>query len=303
MDFEPSPKVRELRGRIAEFMDRYLHAAEPEISAQADMIRPGVPYPPALVPLRKRAKADGLWNLFLPDEHYGAGLKNWEYGILCELMGRSLVAPAVFNCSAPDTGNIEILAEFGTPEQKKRWLAPLLAGEIRSCFSMTEPEVAGSDPTLIRTRAVRHGDQWVINGHKWFTSGAIGAAFAIVIARTDPDADPPQARNSAFLVECDNPGWQIVRDISTMAGHGNHCEVRLVECTVGADTMLGERGGGHKLGQFRLGPARLAHCMRWIGNAEIALEMLVKRALERQVQGGKLADKQAIQWMMSESAM
>ena len=126
MDFEPSPKVRELLGRIAEFMDRYIHPAEPEIAAQADMIRPGVPYPPALVPLRKKAKAEGLWNLFLPDEHYGAGLKNWEYGILCELMGRSLAAPAVFNCSAPDTGNIEILVEFGTAEQKRQWLAPLL---------------------------------------------------------------------------------------------------------------------------------------------------------------------------------
>src|SRR5438128_140968 len=157
MDFEPSPKVRELRGRIAEFMDRYIHPAEAEIAVQADMIRPGVPYPPALVPLRKRAKAEGLWNLFLPDEEYGAGLKNWEYGILCELMGRSLAAPAAFNCSAPDTGNIEILAEFGTPEQKKRWLAPLLEGEIRSCFSMTEPEVAGSDPTLLRRRASAPG--------------------------------------------------------------------------------------------------------------------------------------------------
>ncbi len=190
MDFEPSPKVRELRGRIAEFMDRYIHPAEPEIAAQADMIRPGVPYPPALVPLRKRAKAEGLWNLFLPDEEYGAGLKNWEYGILCELMGRSLAAPAVFNCSAPDTGNIEILAEFGTPEQKKRWLEPLLEGDIRSCFSMTEPEVAGSDPTLLRTRAVRDGDHWVINGHKWFTSGAIGASVAIVMTVTDPEAQP-----------------------------------------------------------------------------------------------------------------
>src|SRR5437867_4419412 len=216
MDFEPSPKVRELRGRIAEFMDRYIHPAEAEIAAQADMIRPGVPYPPALVPLRKRAKAEGLWNLFLPDEEYGAGLKNWEYGILCELMGRSLAAPAAFNCSAPDTGNIEILAEFGTPEQKKRWLEPLLEGEIRSCFSMTEPEVAGSDPTLLRTRAVRDG----------------------------------------FMIA-----------------------------------------------QARLGPGRIHHCMRAIGGAERALEMMCRRANGRVAFGEPLAKKQFVQDMVATSRM
>ena len=166
MDFNPSPTVRELKTRIAAFMERHIFPAEAEILAQNDDIRPGVPYPPALLPIRQRAKAEGLWNLFLPDKEYGAGLTNWEYGILCELMGRSFAAPAAFNCAAPDTGNMEILAEFGSAEQKKRWLDPLLAGDIRSCFSMTEPEVAGSDPTLLRTRAVRHGDQWVINWHK-----------------------------------------------------------------------------------------------------------------------------------------
>jgi acyl-CoA dehydrogenase len=217
--------------------------------------------------------------------------------------GRTRWGAYVLNCMAPDEGNMHTLLHNATPEQNEKYLRPLAEGKVRSCFAMTEPEVAGSDPTQIRTSAVKRGDHWVINGHKWFTSGANGAAFAIVIAKTDPDADPPQARNSAFLVECDNPGWQVVRDVHTMAGHGNHCEVRLADCVVSADSMLGERGGGHKLGQFRLGPARLAHCMRWIGNAEIALELLVKRALERQVQGGRLADKQAIQWMMSESAM
>src|SRR5262249_11975325 len=162
MDFTPSPKVQELKARILEFMERHVYPAEAEVIEQTDMIRPGVPYPPALLPLRQKAKAAGLWNLFLPDEEYGAGLTNWEYGILCEEMGRSAVAPAAFNCAAPDTGNIEILAEFGSPEQRKRWLEPLLAGDIRSCFSMTEPEVAGSDPTLLQTRAVRQGDSWVL---------------------------------------------------------------------------------------------------------------------------------------------
>jgi acyl-CoA dehydrogenase len=168
---------------------------------------------------------------------------------------------------------------------------------------MTEPEVAGSDPTLIRTHADQDGDEWVINGHKWFISGARGAAFAIVIAKTDPEAEPPQARNSAFIVDTNTPGWEIVRDVETMSGGHNHCEIRLTDVRVPADRMLGERGGGHRLGQVRLGPARLAHCMRWIAQAELALEMLVDRALQRFSHGSLLADKQAIQWMMADSAM
>jgi acyl-CoA dehydrogenase len=169
---------------------------------------------------------------------------------------------------------------------------------------MTEPEVAGSDPTLIRTHAEQDagtGD-WIINGHKWFITGARGAAFAIVIAKTDPDAEPPQARNSAFLVPTDTPGWEVVRDVETMSGSHNHCEIRITDVRVPNDAMLGERGGGHKLGQVRLGPARLAHCMRWIGQAELALEMLVERALHRYSHGSLLSDKQAIQWMMADSA-
>jgi len=195
------------------------------------------------------------------------------------------------------------LLHHASAEQKERWLRPLVDGKIRSCFAMTEPEVAGSDPTGLRTTAVRDGDHWVLNGHKWFISGARGAAFAIVIARTDPDADPPQARNTAFIVETETPGFNIVRDVETMAGHGNHCEIRLEDVRVADAAILGGRGQGHRLGQARLGPARLAHCMRWIGSAEIALEMLVGRALERELHGGVLADKQLIQAMMAESAM
>jgi acyl-CoA dehydrogenase len=195
------------------------------------------------------------------------------------------------------------LLHWGSEEQRERYLRPLVDGECRSCFAMTEPDVAGSDPTGLQTRALLEGGEWVINGRKWFTSGARGARFAIVIARTDPDAKPPQARNSAFLVDCDTPGFEVVRDIETMAGRGNHSEIALRDVRVPESALFGGRGNGHRLGQARLGPARLAHCMRWIGNAERALEMMVDRALHRPLHGGVLADKQGIQWKMSESAM
>ena len=304
MDFTPSPRVRELRDRIAGFIERWVDPVEAEIVAQADHIRPGVPYPPALVPLRQKAKAEGLWNLFLPDAEHGAGLTNWEYGILCERMGRSLVAPAVFNCAAPDTGNVEILAEFGTPAQKERWLRPLLEGDIRSCFSMTEPEVAGSDPTLLRTRATRAGDQWVIEGHKWFTSGAIGASVAIVMAVTDPDA-APHLRASMILVPIDTPGLDIVRPVPVMghAGGGGHCEIRYRDCRVPAEDVLGPVGSGFVIAQARLGPGRIHHCMRAIGGAERALEMMCRRANTRVAFGEPLAKKQFVQEMVATSRM
>jgi acyl-CoA dehydrogenase len=195
------------------------------------------------------------------------------------------------------------LLHFGTPEQKERYLRPLCDGLQRSCFAMTEPEVAGSDPTLIQTSAVKNGDHWVVNGHKWFISGARGASFAILIARTDPDADPPQARNTAFLVDLPAEGWEIVRDVETMAGGHNHCEIRIENLRLPDSAILGGRGQGHRLGQVRLGPARLAHCMRWIGQVETALEMLIERATKRFAHGSLLSEKQGIQWMVSESAM
>src|SRR5256714_1381632 len=221
MDFSPSPRVEELSGRIGAFLDEHVYPVELEaLKALDEEVRPGVPYPRILVELRERAKSEGLWNLFLPGDE-GAGLTNWEYGMLCETMGRSLISPMVFNCSAPDTGNIEILVDHGTPEQKKRWLEPLLEGEIRSCFSMTEPEVAGSDPTLLRTRAVRDGDHWVIDGHKWFTSGAIGASVAIVMAVTDPEA-APHLPASMIVVPIDTSGLHIVPPVPVLghAGRG-----------------------------------------------------------------------------------
>jgi acyl-CoA dehydrogenase len=304
MDFTPSPRVEELRRRIGDFMERHIFPIEAEAAHDGDLIRPGVPYPPRLVELRRKAKSEKLWNLFLPDEEYGAGLKNWEYGILCEQMGRSPLAPPSFNCSAPDTGNIEILAEFGSPEQKKRWLEPLLEGEIRSCFSMTEPEVAGSDPTLIRTRAVKDGDHWVINGHKWFTSGAIGASVAIVMVVTNPEAQP-HLRASMILVPIDAPGFNLIRPVPVMghAGGGGHCEIRYEDCRVPAANLLGPEGAGFLIAQARLGPGRIHHCMRAIGGAERALEMMCRRANGRVMFGEPLANKQFIQEMVATSRM
>ncbi|HVX33650.1 MAG TPA: acyl-CoA dehydrogenase family protein, partial [Solirubrobacterales bacterium] len=189
MDFEPTAEVAALRERILDFMDAEIYPAERELVEALDAeVGPGVPYPANLTAVRDKARAAGLWNLFMPDERFGPGLKNWEYGLLCEEMGRSpLAAPMAFNCSAPDTGNMEILAEHGSPEQRERWLEPLLEGRIRSCFSMTEPEVSGSDPTLLQGRAVLDGDEWVIDAHKWYTSGAVGADLAIAMVVTDPD--------------------------------------------------------------------------------------------------------------------
>ena len=221
MDFEPTPEVAALRERILDFMDAEIYPAERELTVALDEeVGPGVPYPANLTAVRDKARADGLWNLFMPDERFGPGLKNWEYGLLCEEMGRSpMAAPMAFNCSAPDTGNMEILAEHGTPEQRERWLEPLLEGRIRSCFSMTEPEVSGSDPTLLQARAVRDGDEWVIDGHKWFTSGAVGAALAIAMVVTDPEAHP-YARASMILVPTDAPGFNLIRPVPVMGHDG-----------------------------------------------------------------------------------
>ena len=278
MDFKPSPRVEELSARIGEFLDEHVYPVELEaLRALDEEVGPGKPYPDILVEIRDRAKREGLWNLFLPDEEHGTGLTNWEYGMLCEAMGRSLVAPMAFNCSAPDTGNIEILVDHGTPEQKDRWLQPLLDGEIRSCFSMTEPETSGSDPTGLRGQAVLDGDEWVIDAHKWFTSGAVGADVAIAMVVTDPDA-APHKRASMILVPTDADGFNLIRPVSVMGHSGGpgHCEIRYEGCRVPKDNLLGERGAGFKIAQDRLGPGRIHHCMRAIGAAERALELMCK---------------------------
>jgi len=299
IDFSLPPDVTAVRERVRAFLAQEVAPTIHALKAGRDLAA----WRPALQRLREKAKADGLWAPHMPREWGGMGLGPMAMAFVSAECGRSEFGAYILNCHAPDEGNMHTLLHFGTPEQKEKYLRPLVDGECRSCFAMTEPEVAGSDPTGIRTHAVQQGDKWVINGHKWFISGAHGARFAIVIAKTDPDANPPQARNSAFLVETDNPGWKIVRDIETMAGKGNHCEIRIENCVVSDAALFGGRGQGHRLGQVRLGPARLAHCMRWIGNAEVALEMTAKRALARELHGGVLADKQGIQWQLAESSM
>jgi len=306
MDFTPSPEVAKLRERVLDFMDEEIYQREREIMEALDEeVGPGVPYPKVLVEIREKAKGEGLWNLFMPDERFGPGLTNWEYGLLCEEMGRSpMAAPMAFNCSAPDTGNMEILAEHGTPEQRERWLEPLLEGKIRSCFSMTEPEVSGSDPTLLQARAELDGDEWVIDGHKWFTSGAVGAELAIAMVATDPDA-PPYARASMICVPTDTPGFNLVRPIPVMGHDGGpgHCEIRYESCRVPKENLLGERGAGFAVAQDRLGPGRIHHCMRAIGTAERAHEMMCRRANERSAFGGPLGDKQFVQESIATSRM
>jgi acyl-CoA dehydrogenase len=300
VDFELAPEIQDVRNRVRTFMDEEVRPTEQKLSSNGAGRND---YRMEIGRLRERAKELGLWNPHMPPEWDGMGLGPVAMAFVSAEAGRTGIGPFVLNAQAPDEGNMHTLLHAATDAQKEKYLRPLCEGRSRSCFAMTEPEVAGSDPTLIQTSAVRDGDDWVINGHKWFISGAKGARFAIVIARTDPDADPPQARNSAFLVDLPAEGFEIVRDIDTMHGPGNHCEIRLTDVRVPADQMLGGRGEGHLLGQYRLGPARLAHCMRWIGNAERALEMMVERATTRYSHGSLLSEKQGIQWMISESVM
>jgi acyl-CoA dehydrogenase len=306
MEFTLSPRTEELRDRIRAFLDEHVYPVEKEaLQALDDEVRPGVAYPKILVEIRAKAREEGLWNLFMPDERFGPGLLNWEYAALCEEMGRSpAIAPMAFNCSAPDTGNTEILAEHGTPEQHETWLQPLLDGEIRSCFSMTEPEVAGSDPTTLQTRAELDGSEWVINGHKWFTSGAMGATIAIAMVVTDPDAHP-YARASMIIVPVDNPGFNLVRPVPVMGHDGGpgHCEILYEDCRVPAASLLGPRQAGFVIAQDRLGPGRIHHCMRAIGTAERAIEMMCRRAASREAFGGKLSEKQFVQDFIAKSRM
>jgi acyl-CoA dehydrogenase len=239
----------------------------------------------------------------MPAEWGGMGLGPTAMAAVSAEAAKSSVGPFVLNCQAPDEGNQHTLLHWGTPPQKEKYLRPLCDGTARSCFAMTEPEVAGSDPTLIQTRAEPDGDEWVVNGHKWFISGAKRASFAILITRTEDNPDVPQAANTAFLVDLPSEGWEIVRDIETLAGSHNHCEIRIRDLRVPAANMLGGRGEGHLLGQARLGPARLAHCMRWIAQCETALDMMVDRSLNRYAHGSLLAEKQGIQWLIADSTM
>ena len=255
--------------------------------------------------LQARAKSEGLWAPHVPPEAGGTGTGFLAYAHLNEEIGRSIPAQLVFGCQAPDAGNAEILHLFGTDAQKERWLRPLVAGEIRSFFSMTEPEVSGSDPTTLKTTARREGEEWVIDGHKWFSSSAQGAAFGIVMAVTDPDA-APHSRMSQIIVPADSPGFEIVRPTPVLGhvGHGwsTHCEVRYTGVRVPVENVLGEPGDGFRIAQKRLGPGRIHHVMRWLGQMQRAFELMCTYALEREAFGSRLADKQTIQNWIADSA-
>jgi acyl-CoA dehydrogenase len=259
-------------------------------------------------PLQERVKERGLWAAHLPPELGGQGFGHLKLGLMHEILGTSFFASNAFGCQAPDSGNSEILALAGTPEQKERWLHPLLAGELKSAFSMTEPETPGSDPTQLRTRAVRDGDGYVLNGHKWFTSNGSIADFLIVMAVTDPDA-APHARASMFIVPADAPGVNMVRDVANMEHPfehygmlGGHTEITYEDVRLGPDALLGNEGEGFVISQQRLVPGRIHHCMRWLGLAQRAFDMMCERALYRPVRGGLLRDKQTVQNWIADSA-
>jgi acyl-CoA dehydrogenase len=298
IDFSFPPELEALRSKVREFIDTVVRPLEAQLDENnRDALVSTV------VKLRKAAHEWGLWLPHMPKEYGGMGLGHVAMAAVSAEAARARFGSFALNAQAPDEGNMHTLLHWATEEQKQRYLRPLCEGRARSCFAMTEPEVAGSDPTLIQTRAVLDGDEWVIDGHKWFISGARGARFAILIARTEDAPEIPQAGNSAFLVDLPSEGWEIVRDVETMSGSHNHCEIRIRGLRVPAENLLGGRGQGHLLGQARLGPARLAHCMRWLGQAETALDMMVKRSLERFAHGSLLAEKQGIQWMIADSAM
>ena len=304
MDFEQTEKVKEIQRQLERFMDENVYPNERVAAEQIEASGDPHHMPEIVQSLKAKAKAIGLWNLFLPDEEHGAGLTNLEYAPLAEIMGRSAMASRIFNCAAPDTGNMEILAEFGSDAQKKKFLLPLLDGKIRSCFSMTEPEVSSADPTQLTTLAKRDGDHYLLNGHKWFTSGAIGSEFAIVMAVTDPSA-PPHQRASMILVPTSTPGFNIVRAVSVMGhtGGGGHCEIRYEDCRVPVENRLGPEGAGFAIAQARLGPGRVHHCMRCIGGSQRAYEIMVDYAAQRKVGGEPLGTKQFVQDFIATSKM
>jgi len=307
IDFTFTPELEELRDRVRTFVSEVIRPAETElVSEQANqqaLDSASKTRLEILISLRRKAHKAGIWLPHMPEEWGGMGLGHVELAMVQAEAARSYYGPWVFNCQAPDEGNMHTLLHWATDDQKEHYLRPLCEGRIWSCFAMTEPEVAGSDPTLIRTSGYQDGEEWVINGRKWFISNAHRASFAILIVRTEDDPDLPQAANTAFLVDLPHEGWDEVRQIETMHGSTGHSEILLKDLRVHESQMLGGRGQGHLLGQYRLGPARLAHCMRWIAQAEMALDMMVARSLERYSHGSILAEKQGIQWMIADSTM
>ena len=300
MDFSISEQMQQTLDRIARFMEAEVYPLEAEVAQHG--FRAALP---RLKAARGRVQALGFWCPQIPKKYGGMGLSLMEHGLVSAVLGRSLLGHYVFNCQAPDAGNMEILIEHGTPEQKKTFLEPLLRGETRSCFAMTEPEHAGSNPTWLDTTAVKDASNYVINGHKWFTSSADGAAFAVVMAVTNPQA-PPHQRASQILVPTNTPGFTRVKNLSVLGhvgeDHASHAEVRFDNCRVAQSNLLGNEGDGFAIAQERLGAGRIHHCMRWLGIAERAFELMCKRAAERELAPGKpLGKRQIIQSWIAES--
>ncbi len=303
MDFEHSERVKGLQAQLLDFMDTHVY---PNEAAYADQLRtsesraaPGV-----MEELKEKARKLGLWNLFMADERWGPGLKNLEYAPLAEITGRSYIAPEALNCAAPDTGNMEILAEFGTPEQQQEWLRPLLDGTIRSCFAMTEPQVASSDPTNLESTIEREGDELVINGRKWWTTGAADPRCKVILflGRSNPEAEK-YMQHSLVLIPMDAPGVNVMRTLPVFGydeGHG-HCEIEFKDVRVPVHNFLGGEGAGFMIGQARLGPGRIHHCMRAVGMAERALDMMCARAKTRVAFGIPLSKQGVIRDWIAES--
>ena len=309
MNFDHTEKVLELRGQLESFMEEFVYPNEGTFHEQVESSEDRWSTPPIMEELKAEARSRGLWNLFLPDSEHGAGLSNLEYAPLCEVMGRSLIAPEVFNCNAPDTGNMEVLARYGTPEQQELWLKPLLEGEIRSAFCMTEPDVASSDATNIQARIERTsgGDEYVVNGRKWWSTGAGNrrCKISILMGKTDPEAAKHE-QQSMILVPLDTPGVTIERTLSVFgydeAPHG-HAEISFDDVRVPKENILWDEGKGFAIAQGRLGPGRIHHCMRQIGVAERALELMCERVKSREAFGKPLAEQGVIMEWIADSRM
>ena len=305
MPFDPSPKVQDLQHRLNAFMDRHIYPNEQRHVEEAEALGPWKVHP-VIEELKPKAREAGLWNLFLPESGHGAGLTNLEYAPLCEIMGRSFLAPEVFNCSAPDTGNMEVLARYGTREQQEQWLKPLLAGEIRSCFAMTEPKVASSDATNIESSIRREGDHYVIDGHKWYTTNATDprCRIAIFMGKTDPDNPNRHRQQSMILVPMDTPGVKVVRPLPVFGFYGmpdRASEVIFENVRVPVSNMLLGEGRGFEIAQGRLGPGRIHHCMRQIGLAERSLERMCRRVKSRVAFGKPVAEQSVTLERIAES--
>jgi acyl-CoA dehydrogenase len=304
MNFEPSPRAKDFQERLRAFMEERIYPAEPVYRQQLEESGQAHFHPPIMEELKEEARARGLWNLFLPDDEHGAGLTNLEYAPLAELMGRSKIAAEACNCNAPDTGNMEVLHQFGSPDQKERWLRPLLDGEIRSAFAMTEPDVASSDATQIGMRIERDGDDYVLNGRKWWTTNVMhpNCRILIVMGKTDPEADTYR-QQSMILVPKDTPGLEVLRSLTVFGyrdpeGHG---ELRFTDVRVPAENIVAGEGMGFLIAQARLGPGRIHHCMRAIGAAERALELMCARSDARETFGRPVSSRSNIRDWIAES--